>query len=173
MNACRFPNPQLIRSLSKSTTRAYTIIALAAIVSLTGCRLCDNSEDLAYPTYGGAWQRTVRDQGRVGSLFDPAGAKASELVSRDTPISADELERSRHDGSNTPKYSEDEDDSSKDTQEDSSDNDESQGDDNRNGDSTEDGESTDSDIEERKRKLREKDLEVKIVPGDPLPPLLR
>lgn len=45
------------------------------LLSLTGCRICTDCEDEAYPTYGGIWQRTDRFNGRVGSLFAPAGAK--------------------------------------------------------------------------------------------------
>ena len=36
-----------------------------------------------YPTYGGAWQRTRRDGGRVGSIFDPAGARTAAVVPRE------------------------------------------------------------------------------------------
>ena len=43
----------------------------------------------------GAWERTVRDTGRVGSIFEPAGGLASNLVSRDDPEDPDELERRR------------------------------------------------------------------------------
>ncbi|MCG8652132.1 MAG: hypothetical protein MI861_19995 [Pirellulales bacterium] len=60
-----------------------------------GCRICADCEDLAYPAYGGAWERTLRETGRVGSVFDPAGARRSELVSRDDPPRQDVIERSR------------------------------------------------------------------------------
>ncbi|TWU11192.1 hypothetical protein Pla52o_56300 [Novipirellula galeiformis] len=73
-----------------------TLLLLGILVGLapaTGCRICGDCEDLAYPAYGGVWQRTRRDEGRVGSLFDPAGVRASELVSRDLPLSPDEKER--------------------------------------------------------------------------------
>ncbi len=46
---------------------------LLALVALGGCRLCQDCGDIDYPTYGGAWERTIRDRGRVGSVFDPAG----------------------------------------------------------------------------------------------------
>lgn len=71
------------------------VIGLALLVPNVGCRLCCDGEDLAYPAYGGAWQRTRRVDGRVGSLFDPAGARTAELVSRDDPKSVDELYRNR------------------------------------------------------------------------------
>ncbi len=71
------------------------IIGLALLAPNAGCRLCCNSEDLAYPAYGGAWQRTRREDGRVGSLFDPAGARIAELTNRDEPKSVDELYRNR------------------------------------------------------------------------------
>lgn len=50
---------------------------------LTGCTIPSDCGDLDYPTYGGAWQRTRRDSGRVGSVFDPAGARSATLVQRD------------------------------------------------------------------------------------------
>lgn len=60
-----------------------------------GCRLCGDCHQLDYPTYGGAWERTSRDSGRVGSIFDPAGARSPQLADRDTPPSPDEWERQR------------------------------------------------------------------------------
>ena len=60
-------------------------IAAAALVLLAGgpgCRLCCDGEDLAYPAYGGAWERTNRDSGRVGSIFDPGGARVADLSPR-------------------------------------------------------------------------------------------
>lgn len=71
------------------------VIGLVMLLPIGGCRLCCDSEDLAYPAYGGAWQRTRRDAGRVGSLFDPAGARTAKLTSRDEPKSVDELYRNR------------------------------------------------------------------------------
>jgi len=69
---------------------------LAAVMLIGGCRICADCEDTAYPAYGGSWQRTIRETGRVGSLFDPAGGKAPNLTSRDQPEHADQLERHRY-----------------------------------------------------------------------------
>ncbi|WP_372721878.1 hypothetical protein [Novipirellula sp.] len=80
---------------------AKKLLLLALLVGLaptTGCRICAECEDLAYPAYGGAWQRTRRDGGRVGSIFDPAGARTPELVNRDLPLSPDEKERAKRSG---------------------------------------------------------------------------
>ncbi len=55
---------------------------LWAVVALGGCRLCQDCGDLDYPTYGGAWERTIRDRGRVGSVFDPAGAQSGKMSDR-------------------------------------------------------------------------------------------
>lgn len=71
------------------------LLVLLSLLPTSGCRICADCEDLAYPAYGGAWQRTLREQGRVGSLLDPGGARASELVSRDEPSDPDEIERER------------------------------------------------------------------------------
>ncbi len=85
--------------LARKTVKPARLVAMACLIAgmlpLAGCRICADCEDLAYPAYGGAWQRTNRDAGRVGSIFDPGGARASELVSRETPPDPDELERDR------------------------------------------------------------------------------
>lgn len=162
--------------VSHSTTSAVRgamlAVALLTILPLTGCRICTSTEDLAYPSYGGAWQRTIRDSGRVGSIFDPAGARASALVSREDPITPDEIERNRRDAEST-----DEDDPEL---EDESPDDEPMDDgDGIDGDDSDDveeksQEERDAEIEKLKEKLRDQKLdEVKVIPGDPLPPLLR
>ena len=66
---------------------------LTVITPLAGCRICSDCEDMDYPAFGGSWQRTVRDAGRVGSVFDSAGGKVSDLTARDQPLSTDALER--------------------------------------------------------------------------------
>ena len=62
-------------------------LAVAAAVLaggvIAGCTIPSDCGDLDYPTYGGAWERTRRDGGRVGSIFDPAGARVSTLAPRD------------------------------------------------------------------------------------------
>jgi hypothetical protein len=62
-------------------------LAVAAAVLaggvIAGCTIPSDCGDLDYPTYGGAWERTRRDGGRVGSIFDPAGARVSSLAPRD------------------------------------------------------------------------------------------
>ena len=75
--------------------RLILLLAVAATVMQTGCRICSDCGDQDYPTIGGAYQRTVRDRGRVGSVFDPAGGVSSLLVNRDDPTDInvrDELE---------------------------------------------------------------------------------
>jgi len=80
-------------------TRAAARLVLPWIACIliagSGCRICASCEDEAYPAYGGAWQRTIRDHGRVGSVFAPAGGKVASLVDKDTPLEPDELERQR------------------------------------------------------------------------------
>jgi hypothetical protein len=70
-----------------------TTLFLLMLAPLAGCRLCSDCEDLDYPAYGGSWQRTVRDSGRVGSVFDSAGGKVTGLTARDEPLTTDALER--------------------------------------------------------------------------------
>ena len=153
----------------------YGLVALVVLllVPLAGCRLCQDCEDIAYPTYGGAWQRTIRDSGRVGSLFDPAGARASELVARDSTISQDELERSRQEPN--PKRPDELDDLDS---EDSDSADEQSPDDNDSNES--DPESLDPDVKEKMEELRNEELgesgeleEARVMPGETAPPMLR
>ncbi len=65
--------------------RRRLIAALLLLPAATGCRICAECEPEAYPSYGGAWQRTLREHGRVGSVFNPGGSRASDLRPRDEP----------------------------------------------------------------------------------------
>ena len=90
----------LLRGSDRNTMQTFgRWIAIALLTvglfPLAGCRICADCEDLAYPAYGGAWQRTRRCSGRVGSVFDPAGAQSPDLVKRDQPPTPDELERAK------------------------------------------------------------------------------
>lgn len=67
---------------------AVLMLSLATCLTATGCRLCCDSEDAAYAAYGGAWQRTQRNTGRVGSLSEPAGVRVDNLSPRDESGSA-------------------------------------------------------------------------------------
>ncbi len=71
-----YPSPHSFRS-------SLTALLLGGVLSLTGCTLPADHGDMDYPAYGGAWQRTRRDSGRVGSLFDPAGGRTATLSPRD------------------------------------------------------------------------------------------
>jgi len=59
------------------------LVAMVIVGSTCGCRICCDGEDLAYSAYGGIWQRTIRESGRVGSVFDPGGARVADLSPRD------------------------------------------------------------------------------------------
>lgn len=53
----------------------FNFVGLAILMAFsTGCSMCSNCDLEAYSAYGGRWQRTDRSQGRVGSVFHPAGA---------------------------------------------------------------------------------------------------
>jgi len=71
---------------------AWTVVILTTVLlgGVSGCRLCCDGEDIAYPAYGGVWERTERNSGRVGSLYDPAGARAASLADRNAPADNDE-----------------------------------------------------------------------------------
>lgn len=84
-------------------TGAVVALLVATLLSCSGgCRLCSNCEIDDYSAYGGAWERTRRDGGRVGSLYDPAGVQSDALANRDAPPSADELERQKQADSGEP-----------------------------------------------------------------------
>lgn len=72
------------------------LLSLPILGSSSGCTIPSASGDIDYPTYGGAWQRTRRDSGRVGSIFDPAGARTATMSPRDLP-EGDEQARSERD----------------------------------------------------------------------------
>jgi hypothetical protein len=61
------------------------VATLVALTGFLGCTLPSDQGDLDYPTYGGAWQRTRPDGGRVGSIFDPAGGKVATLAPKAKP----------------------------------------------------------------------------------------
>lgn len=61
------------------------VATLVALTGFLGCTLPSDQGDLDYPTYGGAWQRTRPDGGRVGSIFDPAGGKVASLAPKTKP----------------------------------------------------------------------------------------
>ncbi|MFG0261953.1 MAG: hypothetical protein ACF788_06150 [Novipirellula sp. JB048] len=142
-------------------TLTKTLLLLGLLIGLApagGCRICAEGEDLAYPAYGGAWQRTRRDAGRVGSLFDPAGARAPELVRRDQPLSADEEERAMR--ARLERSEQQTDDSPPDT---SPDLELPQPADPRS--------DSDEDLRRREQELRDMDLdEIRVIRGEPEPP---
>jgi len=80
-----------VRFIGECLAKAGRVAVLSAMIVgggvIAGCTIPSDCGDLDYPTYGGAWQRTRRDSGRVGSVFDPAGARSATLSSRDLPES--------------------------------------------------------------------------------------
>ncbi|MGB7327369.1 MAG: hypothetical protein WBD31_21010 [Rubripirellula sp.] len=150
----------------ESLHEALVIVALViASLSLGGCRICADCEDLAYPAYGGSWQRTNRESGRVGSVFDPGGAKMSELVNRDDPSQPDEIIRELQ---SQKKKAADSDDEMDDDSNDSGDADEPKSKE-PNVDRLRDRklEDIENEDEERLRNKSLDDIEVRIIPGRP------
>lgn len=62
------------------TSNRFLWVAILVLAGLTGCAMCDNSQDGTYPAFGGKWQRDNPSSGRVGSLFDPAGVRVTDGV---------------------------------------------------------------------------------------------
>lgn len=145
------------------TTRWISVgLLLMGLAPLTGCRICPDCEDIAYPAYGGSWQRTRRDGGRVGSVFDPGGAKTSELVPRDTPTHADELERLRQ-RDRIPRLLQPEEEAEE----------KSEGEQPREDLRQRSLEDMQDENENELRKKELRDIEVKVIPGQPIPPMVR
>lgn len=88
---------QMNHSTHKASLLAALLLGLGCF-PFGGCRICADCEDLAYPAYGGTAERTRRYEGRVGSIFDPAGTRSPDLMDRDSPPDPDELERRRQGG---------------------------------------------------------------------------
>ena len=164
------------RSSLRSKVRWLLALLPLLLLGSGGCRICADCEDLAYPAYGGAWERTRREEGRVGSLFDPAGARASELVPREAPASPDEIVREQqaeNESDDDPKGMEDRD-------EDSDDADEGEPEESEQDfrDKIEElrNRKLDDIEEEMEDQLREKgidDIEVKSIPRKPAPLKIR
>jgi hypothetical protein len=162
---------QLHPITTKQQRRIVIGMLILALTSVTGCRICADCEDLAYPAYGGAWQRTSRDSGRVGSLFDPGGAKSSELVPRDAPPKPDELERQRQEEEGDKAYDPDRDRERQESQPETDD----EGDFESKADELRDRKLEDIE-EEKEDELRERDLDdinIRLIPDQPMPPVLR
>jgi hypothetical protein len=135
-----------------------TPLALVAAVAVgsSGCRLCCNREDIAYPAYGGIWQRLDRNEGRVGSLFDPAGARVPDL----SPRSSVETSGERR-SEILPEGAMEDRESPEDVPEPTPDPDT-------------DGPERDQQFEERYRQFQEeKMLDANLILGDPAPPVVR
>lgn len=95
----RAPQSLEPRTADKTSPRVLLIATAIILLGLApGCRICGSCEDADYPAYGGVWQRTNRTTGRVGSVFDPAGARGSSLTERSQPTDADAAERDRGPG---------------------------------------------------------------------------
>lgn len=83
-------------SARRTASAVFSLILLVTlVVPSIGCRLCADCDMDAYPAYGGAWERTLRDTGRVGSVFDPAGSRSADLEDRTDPEAADRHIRGR------------------------------------------------------------------------------
>ncbi|MEO9591773.1 hypothetical protein [Rhodopirellula bahusiensis] len=97
-------------SARRTASAVFSLILLVTlVVPSTGCRLCGDCDMDAYPAYGGAWERTLRETGRVGSVFDPGGVRAADIEARTDPETADRRirDQSRYDNESTADSGED------------------------------------------------------------------
>lgn len=154
------PTPSSAAAVSRGLATALLLIVVLA--TSTGCRLCCDPETEAFPAYGGAWERTNRTSGRVGSTFDPGGARIGSFTPRETANQVDLLDTDR-------------------LQENQGDEDappnETEPDDGTEGNAETDSEAADREAErerkfqERLKSFEERQLEdIDVIPGTPLPP---
>lgn len=145
-----------IFSRSASDTRQILALATLAIIVITGsgCRLCCDRDDISYPAYGGIWERTNRDHGRVGSLFDPGGALVPDLDERGSLDS--EIRRQFTPRQELPDQDPGEENQDRQTPPEKSESE------------------TDEEFQEKLRKFKEERmLNAAVIPGDPMPPEFR
>ena len=73
------------------------LVLLVLLGTTSGCLMCCNPMYDAYPAYGGAWERTDRFQGRVGSILEPAGVlvEAGAESEQATPSSTEDQQTPR------------------------------------------------------------------------------
>ncbi|WP_146522835.1 hypothetical protein [Stieleria varia] len=130
------------------------LLMVTTLVLSSGCRLCCDPDDGSFSAYGGSWERTRRDGGRVGSLFDPGGAKIADLSPRDDVVAPDERSRILRGRSDAA-------DAKADAAEDKPDE----------MDADEAAAQREQELQERLQKLRDEGMEnINIIPGEPLPP---
>ncbi|MEM9368826.1 MAG: hypothetical protein AAGD07_22775 [Planctomycetota bacterium] len=74
-----------------SSARQFAILMALVLfgTSSAGCRLCADCDLESYAAYGGVMQRTQRDSGRVGSVFDSGGTHVANLEPRTPADEAD------------------------------------------------------------------------------------
>jgi len=62
-------------SVSRLAAATFSLAVVTLLGFAGGCTLAPDCDLEDYGAYGGRWQRTLRNSGRVGSVFDPAGAQ--------------------------------------------------------------------------------------------------
>ena len=74
--------------------RSACLLMLLWLSTSAGCAMCASCDDYNYGSYGGRWQRDDPTNGRVGSIFEPAGAMVIGQTSpaEDVPAAKSEEE---------------------------------------------------------------------------------
>ena len=139
--------------MSKRKTRpvvhAFTMTFLVLSL-LPGCRLCCEPDTEAFPAYGGVWERTQRNSGRVGSILDPGGVQNSALLPREQANKINTLQLPESPEDNLM---------------------EGEGDSSKEGTEPETEQERDRKFEERRKRFEQEQMEeIDVIPGTPLPP---
>ncbi|HJN09498.1 MAG: hypothetical protein QGH33_06585 [Pirellulaceae bacterium] len=58
--------------------RMMSLLAISLISTNAGCTLCSDCDDYSYGAFGGRWERSDLNYGRVGSAFSPEGSTISD-----------------------------------------------------------------------------------------------
>jgi hypothetical protein len=154
----------------RQTTFHSAVLLMSSLLLLSGCRICSDCEDPAYPAYGGLWQRTIRETGRVGSTYAPAGGRAFDLAARDQPEGADQLERLRYQGKGGGGRDPGEDD--RDETDDTPSDRDQEGNDFRDDLRDRELEDIENPKEEEQQRRELDEIEVRVIRGRPSPPSL-
>ena len=154
-----------IANTAAAVSRGFTaaLLLIAFLTTSSGCRLCCDPETESFPAYGGAWERTSRTSGRVGSIFDPGGARIGSFAPRETANQVDLLDADRlRDAQSGEEALGTEAEPSEGAEGDAAGND---------GDAADKEAERERKFQERLKSFEERQLEdIDVVPGTPLPP---
>jgi hypothetical protein len=67
------------------TKQMSTYLGTGLLLFVSGCALCANPYDNHYAAHGGSWERHSPSEGRVASMFHPAGPMVQRQPDQESP----------------------------------------------------------------------------------------